>query len=203
MGMFDSFFVELDGGIEEIQSKRFDCCLGQYFLGDFVVGCDNPNVTYFDTIKYKDGKRTHIDDGDRKITVFLTIINSIFVEYKVVEDDLSNDNIRQICESMTESWKNAAKFQLFLINTLRNKQYKIANLQTKINRINYLIESAKKLKSAEFVRVFFVPKEVEKLSSGEDPLDVISWILNEEVNINFDPIKHSPIEQNVMEMYQI
>jgi putative PIN family toxin of toxin-antitoxin system len=38
MGMFDSFYIELDGREQELQSKRFDCGLNNYRLGDWVAG---------------------------------------------------------------------------------------------------------------------------------------------------------------------
>jgi len=34
MGMFDSLYIELDGREQAIQTKRFDCVLGEYRLGD-------------------------------------------------------------------------------------------------------------------------------------------------------------------------
>jgi hypothetical protein len=32
--MFDSLYIELDGREQAIQTKRFDCVLGEYRLGD-------------------------------------------------------------------------------------------------------------------------------------------------------------------------
>ena len=46
MGMFDSFYVEVDSQPMELQSKRFSCVLGDYQRGDFVDGA-MPGVHVF------------------------------------------------------------------------------------------------------------------------------------------------------------
>ena len=48
MGMFDSLYIELDGREQEIQTKRFDCILNNYRLGDWIAGSLPGVRVYFD-----------------------------------------------------------------------------------------------------------------------------------------------------------
>jgi hypothetical protein len=48
MGMFDSLYIEVDGREQELQSKRFDCCLNNYRVGDWIAGGPPGVRVYFD-----------------------------------------------------------------------------------------------------------------------------------------------------------
>ena len=50
MGMFDSLYIELDGREQEIQTKRFDCILNNYRLGDWIAGSLPGVRVYFDSL---------------------------------------------------------------------------------------------------------------------------------------------------------
>jgi hypothetical protein len=50
MGMFDSLYIELDGQELEVQTKRFDCGLGSYRVGDWIDGAPPGIRVYFDNL---------------------------------------------------------------------------------------------------------------------------------------------------------
>ena len=50
MGMFDSFYIGLDGCERELQTKRFDCGLDGYRLGDWIAGSLPGVRVYFDRL---------------------------------------------------------------------------------------------------------------------------------------------------------
>jgi len=185
MGMFDSFYIELDGREQEIQSKRFDCCLDHYRLGDW-VSASLPGVrVYFDNLWLDaTGQQVYRADADgvRKTTVFIVLAQGVFVDYQIHEGELANGAIEPVLRELRERWKDSARFQGFLVETLRTRQQRVALLERQISRVQSIIEDTRRLKAGESLDGLFglLREEEKKLAAGEDPLDVIAWVLSDE-----------------------
>ena len=184
MGMFDSFYIELDGREQEIQSKRFDCCLDHYRLGDW-VSASLPGVrVYFDSLWLDAAGRQVYQEPDcaRKTTVFIVLAQGVFVEYQIHEGGLANEAIEPVLRALRERWSDSARFQGFLVETLRTRQQKIASLEHRLGRVQSIIANARRLQAGESLGGLFglLHEEDKKLAAGEDPLDVIAWVLSDE-----------------------
>ena len=102
MGMFDSFYVEVDGRELELQSKRFECGLSVYRLGDFVAGC-LPGVRVFFETLFLDGNGKPMYGAERESglqkTVFIAMAERVFVDYQVLEGELAPMRFLPHCAS--------------------------------------------------------------------------------------------------------
>jgi hypothetical protein len=203
MGMFDSFYIELDGREQEIQSKRFDCVLEHYRLGDWVSGSLPGVRVYFDSLWLDaTGKQVYRaeDNCVRKTTVFIVLAQGVFVEYQIHESELANDAIEPVLRELRERWSDSARLQGFLLETLRTRQQRIASLERRISRVNSIIANARRLQAGESLggRIGLLYEEDKKLAAGDDPLDVIAWTLSGEGSRGWfggDGTKPDPLEE--------
>jgi len=184
MGMFDSLYIELDGREQEIQTKRFDCILKNYRLGDWIDGSLPGVRVYFDSL-WLDGTGNQVyqeADGLRKTTVFVVLVQGVFVDYQIHEGELANDAIERVLRELRERWGDSARLQGFLVDTLRTRQQRIASLERRLGRVRSIIASARRLKGGETLGgiLGLWHEEDKKLAAGEEPLDVIAWALSDE-----------------------
>ena len=185
MGMFDSLHIELDGREQEIQSKRFDCGLNNYRLGDWIAGSLPGVRVYFDRLWLDaSGKQVYRADDDcvRKTTVFVVLAQGVFVDYQIHEGELAAEAIEPTLRELRERWSDSARLQGFLVETLRTRQQRVASLERQISRVQSIIEDTRRLKAGESLDGLFglLREEEKKLAAGEDPLDVIAWVLSDE-----------------------
>ena len=185
MGMFDSLYIELDGREQEIQTKRFDCILNNYRLGDWIAGSLPGVRVYFDRLWLDGtGKRVYRAEAgcERKVTVFVVLVQGVFVEYQIHEGELAADVIEPVLRELRERWSDSARLQGFLVETLRTRQQRIASLEQRLSRVQSIIASARRLKAGESLDGLFglLHEEDRKLAAGEEPLDVIAWALSDE-----------------------
>ncbi len=187
MGMFDSFYIEVDGLEQELQSKRFDCVLSQYRLGDWVSGSLPGVRVYFDRLYLGDtGKLVYRAEGDceRKTTVFVVLVQGVFVDFQVHKGELAADAINLVICGLRERWSDSARFQGFLVETLRVQQQQIASFENRLGRVQSIIANSRLLKVGEKLDgiLGFLREEDRKLAAGEEPLEVIAWALGDEVS---------------------
>lgn len=185
MGMFDSLHVELDGHELEIQTKRFDCGLAGYRMGDWISGSPPGVRVYFERLVLDaNGKRVFgADEPDtRSLTLFVVLVHGIFVEYQFRDGELEPEAIEPILRELRNSWHDTARLQGFLVETLRTKQQRIASLERRLGRVRSVIASARRLQAGERLDGVFdsIREENRKLAAGENPLDVITWVLGDE-----------------------
>jgi len=185
MGMFDSFYIELDGREQEIQSKRFDCVLQHYRLGDWVSGSPPGVRVYFDSLSLDaNGRQVYRaeDNCERKTTVFIVLAQGVFVEYQIHEGELANEAIEPVLRELRERWSDSARFQGFLVEALRTRQQRIASLEHRLGCVKSIIANASRLKAGESLggRLGLFREEDKKLAAGEEPLEVIAWALSDE-----------------------
>lgn len=185
MGMFDSLHIELDGRQQELQTKRFDCALRHYRLGDWIGGSPPGVRVYFDSLWLDGtGKRVYRPDAEcvRKTTVFVVLVQGVFVEYRVHEGELATESVEPILRELRERWSDTARVQGFLVDTLRDRQQQIASLKHRLGRVRSIIASARRLKVGETLggRFGLWHEEDRKLAAGEEPLEVIAWALDDE-----------------------
>ena len=184
MGMFDSLYIELDGREQEIQTKRFDCILNNYRLGDWIDGSLPGVRVYFDRLWLDGtGKQVYQEaDGLRKTTVFVVLVQGVFVDYQIHEGEMAAEAIEPALRELRERWNDSARLQGFLVETLRTRQQRIASLEQRLGRVQSIIASARRLKGGESLDGLFglLHEEDRKLAAGEEPLDVIAWALSDE-----------------------
>lgn len=140
---------------------------------------------YFHSLRLDDtGKRVYRDDEEcaRKVTVFVVLAQGVFVEYQVHEGELTAEAIEPILRELRERWRDTARLQGFLVDTLRDRQQQIASLEHRLGRVRSIIDSARRLKAGETLNGPFGlwHEEDRKLAAGEEPLEVIVWALDEE-----------------------
>ncbi|HRP97809.1 MAG TPA: hypothetical protein PL143_16330 [Rhodocyclaceae bacterium] len=83
MGMFDSLIVDLDGRDLEVQTKRFDCVLGRYRVGDWVQGAPPGVRVYFDRLDLDDAGRLVYGANAlaaQSLTLFIVLVQGVFVD---------------------------------------------------------------------------------------------------------------------------
>lgn len=185
MGMFDSLYIELEGREQELQTKRFDCILNNYRVGDWIAGSLPGVRVYFDSLRLDNtGKRVYRDDAEcaRKATVFVVLVQGVFVEYQAHEGELPAEAIDPILRGLRERWSDSARLQGFLVETLRARQERIASLERQLGRVRSIIDSARRLRAGETLDGIFglLHEEDRKLAAGEEPLEVIAWALSDE-----------------------
>lgn len=184
MGMFDSFHIKLHGKDFEVQTKRFDCCLDRYRIGDCVSGAGSGVRVYFDTLDLDaDDKPVYRDPepAARSFTLFLVLVQGVFAEYDLVAGRLDPPGVQQRIRELRERWSDSARLLDFLVDRLRERQQTVAELKGRIHCAASAIAGARRLRAGESLDTMFgiLHEEQERLTHGDDPLDVIEWALNE------------------------
>jgi hypothetical protein len=182
MGMFDSLYVVLDGKETEIQTKRFDCALASYRLGDCVDGATPGLRVYFDPLDIDaSGKLIYgrSDETVRSLTLFVVLAHGVFVEYSVSDGRLEPPAIHERIRELRERWSDSARLVDFLVGVVRDKQQAVARLNGRIARATTTIASARRLRAGEQLTDLFglVHEQDQRLTRGDDPLDVVEWAL--------------------------
>ena len=182
MGMFNSLYVVLDGRETEVQTKRFDGTLTRYRLGDCVDGAAPGVRVYFDERDLDaSGNRVYgrSDEAARSLTLFVVFVHGVFVEYSVSEGRLEPPAIQERIAELRERWSDSARLVDFLVGVVREKQQVIARLNRCISRATATITSARRLRAGEELKglLGLVHEEDQRLTRGDDPLDVVAWAL--------------------------
>jgi len=180
MGMFDSFIIQHEGVEREIQTKDFFNAMDRYRVGDVVRGAV-PGVQvlhdyfYLDhdgTMTWKDGEK------DREIHVFLTIRFGVFMNYDLVEEQLTQEAIeKRVFALQSEAMADSAKFELICIESLIQKTERIDQLSGAIHSIRRAVE-ATKMSEKELNAAFFISEDQKRANAGE-LVEVIEEIVSE------------------------
>ncbi len=184
MGMFDSFIVEIEDNPVELQTKRFDSALCRYRIGDVVGGASGGVQVYLDQVNLDaEGKQVYSEEKiASRWTVLLAIAHGLFVDYQVVANELDSEETLRHLRELREKWEDSARLLNRLILALSEKQAQIARLQGRINHASNAIEEALCLRAGDDEhRIFPIRHEyTERLQRGDEPLDVVKWVLSEE-----------------------
>ena len=185
MGMFDSLSIELDGREIAIQTKRFDCALEHYRVGEWIGGAPPGVRVYFDFLRLDaEGRQDYRTDAEpaRTLTLFFFLAYGVFVEYQVRDGALAADAIEGSLTELKERWSDSARLLGFLAEALRAKQQEGARLGARLARVSSVVESARRLRAGETLGGLFglIHEEERKLADGEDPLEVVAWVLGDE-----------------------
>jgi len=185
MGMFDSLCIELDGRELEIQTKRFDCALDYYRVGDCIDGAPPGIRVYFDVL-HLDAKGAPVYDPaaerTRTLTLFFVLAHGVFVEHQVQDGELAAEAIEGVLTELQERWSDSARLVGFLVEALHTKELDSARLRTRLARVSSVIQSARRLRAGETLGgvLGLIHEEDRRLSDGEDPLDVVAWVVSDE-----------------------
>lgn len=184
MGMFDSFHIEIENHPLALQSKRFACLMKNYHRGDFVDGAMPGVGVFFDEILLDEqGKEVFGEKhaATHHKTVFIVLVEGIFVEYQAHDGDLDNASILTITQQLKERWSDSARALAFMSGALRQRQQRLAVLNNQISRVKSIIATARRLRAGETLdgRFDLIWEENIKLAAGEEPLEVIAWALED------------------------
>lgn len=187
MGMFDSLRIELDGRDLEVQTKRFDCILDHYRPGDWIGGAPSGIRVYFDILNL-DAKGALVYRADaecaRTLTLFVVLAQGVFVEYQFRDGALTPEAIARTRLELHERWSDSARLIGFLVETLRTRQQEIAALTHRLGRVSSVVRNARRLRAGETLGGVFglLHEEDRKLADGEDPLEVVAWVLGDDAS---------------------
>jgi len=186
MGMFDSLSIDIDGYELQLQTKRFDNVLASYRLGDWVAGCMPGVRVYFYPLWLNDeGKQVYgaVQGGNRQKTVFVALVQGVFVDYQIHEGEIAAEAIETILHQLRERWSDSARVRDFLVETLRTQQQHLDALENRLNRIQSIIDDTRRLNAGETLDSKFggLREEYKKLAAGEDPFEVIAWVLGNDI----------------------
>jgi hypothetical protein len=185
MGMFDSLYIELDGQELEIQTKRFDCALDRYRLGDWIGGAPPGIRVYFDVL-HLDAKGAPVygpaAERRRMLTLFFVLAHGVFVEYQIQDGEIAAEAIERLLKELRERWSDSVRLVGFVVEALRAKQQEGARLRTQLARVSSVIQSARRLRAGETLgrALGSIREEQRRLADGDDPLEVVAWVLDHE-----------------------
>jgi hypothetical protein len=182
MGMFDSFYVEIEGREVELQTKRFDCVLDYWHLGDTVGGAPAGLRVYVDGLRLDaEGRQVYGEPRGptRDWTVFLVIAHGVFVHCEVVGGLLPDPETAQRIAALGETWSDSARLLLRFASHLAAKGQTNRLLGARIATARRAIDEARRLRRGEPLDgpLGIVRDSAKRLQQGDDPLDVIESAL--------------------------
>jgi len=89
------------------------------------------------------------------------------------------------------------------VEALQTKQQQIRLLHTRLNRAAAVIDSARRLRNGDPLDGIFdrFREETQRLTKGEDPLEVVAWVLaNEEAD---SPLLRGNVRSDPLAEYQL
>ena len=85
MGMFDTLGIKFRNRTYRLQTKRFDCTLDDYSVGDVIKGALPGSHAYIDTLILDENNKLTDDDFVERFYVILALSETIFCEYEVID----------------------------------------------------------------------------------------------------------------------
>lgn len=185
MGMFDSLLVPLGDREVEVQTKRFDCVLTTYRVGDLVSGAAPGLRVYFDQRRIDANGRPVFRDSESPTedwTLFLVLANGVLVDTDAVAGTLGEEAILQRIRTLNEIWQDSARLIERLSTFIAEKQKRIDRMNSSINAVRHVIEDARSLRQGDDLSGLFglIHESSRRLKQGDDPLDVIESVLGED-----------------------
>ena len=167
----------------ELQTKHFDNILGHYHLGDSISGAPSGVTVYYDLLDIDDkGKQIYNREKiNKSYTVFVVLVQGIFIDYTVETDKLDKPKIESRIKKLRKHWSDSSHVSLAWLDFIRNKQKTISVLNRQIHDVQAVIDYSRQLEAGEDMskkHLFFKTKETKRLQKGEDPLAIIESVLN-------------------------
>jgi hypothetical protein len=183
MGMFDSLLIPLGDREVEIQTKRFDCVLATYRVGDVVSGAAPGLRVYFEHVRIdEDGQLVHRESErpNKDWTLFFVLANGILVDTEAVVGLLCEESILQRISMLTGSWRDSARLLERLSTFVAEKQKRINRMRSSINAARHVIQDARRLRQGDNLSGPFslMDESSRRLKRGDDPLEVIESVLD-------------------------
>jgi hypothetical protein len=185
MGMFDSFLIDCDQRKVELQTKRFECVLGCYRLGDVVGGAPAGVLVVFDVVRLgASGRRLYGDEPAAGVyTAFLVLVHTVFTDYDVVTGELQAAAIAARVRELKAGWSDTARVLSRWTEFLSQRQQENARLKKRVRTALAAIEYARRPRPAEGEPAshrWLLRPEEKRIDQGEDPFVVLCSILEEE-----------------------
>ncbi len=203
MGMFDTLLISFENETLELQSKRFDCILQTYTQGDVVSGAGSGIQIFYDEVDLDDtGKQcSHNSSSSGTLTVFIILVDSVFLDSVLIEGKLQQDYILLKIEALKQKWMDSALIHQKLIQAIMTRQGTVQILRTKIERALYAIRESRRLRNQPEPEIriddLFLSDETKRLIAGEDVMDVVESCLTNpqtllfqtDIQLNTDPLQ--------------
>ena len=106
----------------------------------------------------------------------------MLTNYHIHEGEMETEAIEPVLLELRERWNDSARLLGFLVETLRTQQQRIASLKHHLGRVQSIIASTRRLQAGETLGgiLGLLYEEDKKLAAGEDPLEIIAWVLIDE-----------------------
>lgn len=184
MGMFDSLIIEINGVQVELQSKQFEQTLGRYCQGDLIAGASQGVSIYFDICRLNANQRQVYSEGEGTTvhTIFIVLVEALFVDYVVVTGELEPVVIRSRIAELKEKWTDSARLIARLREFHVKQRSQLAGLKQRVNRVQGVIADYRLLQSGQLAeswsQIGLFGHDVVQLKQGVDPIALIESILN-------------------------
>jgi len=203
MGMYDTLLIPFENETLELQSKRFDCILQTYTQGDVVSGAGSGIQIFYDEVDLDDtGKQcNHNSPSSGTLTVFIILVDSVFLDSVLIEGKLQPDYILLKIEALKQKWMDNALIHQKLIQAIMTRQGTVQILRTKIECALYAIRESRRLRNQpepeNRIVALFLSDETKRLMAGEDVMDVVESCLKNpqpllfqpDIQLNTDPLQ--------------
>ena len=185
MGMFDAFHLRLGDHEVEIQTKRFDCILERYSVGDPVSGAPAGLHIYFDRVRLdENGRPVYRADAEHAEdwTLFLVLAHGILVDAEADPRKLTDTEIKARIDALTRTFSDSARVIECLARAIRHKHEAIARLEAVVGAVRHVLSDTRRLRAGETLSSPFelIHESSKRLARGDDPIDVIEGVLNED-----------------------
>ncbi|MBU0501292.1 MAG: hypothetical protein KJ558_11115 [Gammaproteobacteria bacterium] len=210
--MFDSLLIEIDNREVELQSKRFDCALNSYRLGDVVDAAPTGICAFFDTIRLDaDGRRVYgseqANEGADVIdcTLFLVLAHAVFTDYVVVKGAMRTESIEDRIAELRETWGDSGRLLSRWVDFLRDRQAANNRYRHRLDSALSVLDRALDLREGKplperLLGIFDQP--LVRLKEGEDPLGILRDVLSAESEPFSWTAEHGPAP-HPLEQYRL
>ena len=194
--MVTYLYIEFEDRKYDLQTKRFECLLHNYYVGDFIKGGEAGLNIYFDTLNLDAQGKVSYKNNDivHKKTIFVVICNAVFVDY-LVSDYLETEALRKpIKKQLIDTWQNTYHLINFLSLQLAHKQDRIKHLSGLLYEageiancgLNPPVPNQTQTQGKQLLN--YVSESEQRIIAGEDPLQlIVACLAKKEINLSDDP----------------
>lgn len=181
--MFDSLRVEHNGHTLDVQTKRFECLLYNYRVGDWICGAPPGVVAYFDILRIDEEGQLVYGPKEASVpayTLLAVLAHGVFVDYAIRDGEMEPEAIAQALMQRRETWQDSARLLGFFVEQVRLKQQRLLNYAGVLRTAQMAIEHVQERRAGRRPERDFwgsFHPEIKRLDDGEDPLEVIASIL--------------------------
>ncbi len=178
--MFDNIVIEFQDKEYELQTKRFECVLDNYHVGDVVEGAYLGSHTYIDELLLNEDKQIVYSEVDcmEKFHVLISLSETVFCEYEVIDWNDDESSLMVLIKEKQQKWKESRLLVSVMLDSLKRYAHKECTVLSKLQNIKYLIDYAKEGESG-LPFTLRVSKDSQTNIDDGHILDEIKMVLEE------------------------